>query len=83
LDNASAVAEVGPADHGPTGRGAAGAGAADVDRRVLDDDEQEALLRSEIDDRVRAADRYDEAGHGDRAAALRREAVVLGAYLSG
>jgi uncharacterized protein YqeY len=40
-----------------------------------------AIVRAEIAERMAAAERYEQAGHGDRAARLTREAIVLRAVL--
>jgi hypothetical protein len=56
---------------------AAGVGGAEAERRVLSDAETGAIVQAEIAERHAAAAQYDEAGHADRAARLRREADVL------
>ena len=60
---------------------AVGIGAADITRRALTDDDIRSLMRREIDERHEAAEQIAEAGHADRAAAIRGEASVLGALL--
>jgi hypothetical protein len=52
-------------------------GGAEAERRVLSDAETGAIVRAEIAERHAAAAQYDQAGHADRAARLRREAEVL------
>jgi uncharacterized protein len=71
-----------PCDHGTRTGGVvagsvAGLGAAEVSRRVLTDAEIRTLLHAEVDERLKAADQMDTAGHGERAAAVRAEAEVL------
>jgi uncharacterized protein YqeY len=39
------------------------------------------LVRAEVDERLEAAATYDSAGQSSRAARLRAEAAVIGAYL--
>jgi uncharacterized protein YqeY len=56
---------------------AVGVGGAEADRRILSDAEIGAIVRSEITERHAAAAQYEQAGHADRAARLRREADVL------
>jgi hypothetical protein len=56
---------------------AAGVGGAEAERRGLTDAETGAIVRAEIAERHAAADQYDQAGHAERAARLRREAEVL------
>jgi uncharacterized protein YqeY len=55
----------------------AGLGAGEAQRRDLGDAEARAILRAEIEERLAAAADYERAGHGDRAARLRREAQAL------
>jgi uncharacterized protein len=81
IGNAEAV----PAPQAPAGRAAAahiagaaaGLGAGEAERRGLGEAEARAILRAEIDERLAAAADYERAGHGDRAARLRREALAL------
>jgi hypothetical protein len=56
---------------------AAGVGGAEAERRALSDAETGAIVRSEIAERHAAAAQYDQSGHADRAARLRREAEAL------
>jgi hypothetical protein len=51
--------------------GVVGLGAAEAERRVLDVESQHAIVRAEIDSRLRAARTYEE--HGSRAAVVRSE----------
>jgi uncharacterized protein YqeY len=62
---------------------APGLGAAEVPRRVLNDAEIRTLLRSEVDERLGAAEQMDAGGQSARAAAVRAEAAVLVDLLSG
>jgi uncharacterized protein YqeY len=59
-----------------------GLGAAEVPRRILTEDQASEIVRAEIAERHQAAALYDQSGHADRAARLRREADVLTAALS-
>jgi uncharacterized protein len=56
---------------------AAGLGAGEAQRRDLSEADARAVLRAEIEERLAAAADYERAGHGDRAARLRREAQAL------
>jgi uncharacterized protein YqeY len=51
--------------------------AADVARRDLSDDQIRGLLRTEVDERLAAADEVGAGGRTERAATLRAEAAVL------
>jgi uncharacterized protein YqeY len=62
---------------------AAGLGAAEVPRRVLTDTEIRTLLRTDVDDRLLAAEQMDAGGQSERASAVRSEAAVLVDLLSG
>jgi hypothetical protein len=55
---------------------------AEVPRRVLIDTEIRTLLRTEVDDRLLAAEQMDGGGHSERAAAVRAEAAVLADLLN-
>lgn len=59
-----------------------GVGAAEVERRVLTEEQVERIVHTEIAERESAAQDYDRADHPDRAHRLRGEAAVLAAYLS-
>jgi uncharacterized protein YqeY len=71
----------------PTGGAVAGSvpglGAAEVPRRVLTDAAIRTLLRTEVDERMVAAEQMNAAGHPDRAVALRAEAAALAELLGG
>ena len=84
VDNAGAVAAPdGPAEQSsPHVAGAvAGLGRAEATRRHLDGSAVASVVRAEVDGRREAADAYDAAGQGERAAALRAEADRLASYL--
>lgn len=57
--------------------GVVGLGAAEVARRELSDDEIRDLVRTQVDERLAAAEQVSSGGHTERAAALRAEAAVL------
>lgn len=59
-----------------------GLGAAEASRRVLTETETAEIVVAEIAERREAADRYERAGHTDRADRLRREADALAAVIS-
>ena len=59
-----------------------GLGSTEVARRQLTDSEIRALLRAEVDERLRAAEQLADNGAEDRAAAVRSEADVLTAILA-
>lgn len=59
----------------------AGLGAAEVERRVLSDRDVHALVQSQVDERLLAAEEYESLRRGDLASQLRAEADVLGHYL--
>jgi uncharacterized protein YqeY len=61
----------------------AGLGAAEVQRRVLTDTAIRALLHTEIEERLDAADRIDASGRPELSAPVRAEAAVLVDLLSG
>jgi uncharacterized protein YqeY len=61
---------------------AAGLGAAEVPRRVLTDAEIRTLLRTDVDDRLLAAEQMEAGGQSERAAAVRSKAAVLVDLLS-
>jgi uncharacterized protein len=60
---------------------ASGLGSTEVARRLLTDAQILALLRAEVDERLRAAEQLADNGAEDRAAAVRSEADVLTAVL--
>jgi uncharacterized protein YqeY len=55
----------------------AGLGVAEVPRRTLTDAEIQTLLRTEVEERLGAADQMDAGGHSEKATAVRAEAAVL------
>jgi uncharacterized protein YqeY len=59
-----------------------GLGSTEVARRQLTDAQIRALLRAEVDERLRAAEQLADNGAEDRAAAVRSEADVLTAVLA-
>jgi uncharacterized protein len=71
----------------PTGGAIAGSvsglGAAEVPRRVLTDAQIRTLLRTDVDDRMMAAEQMDAGGHSEPATAVRAEAAVLVDLLGG
>jgi uncharacterized protein YqeY len=58
-----------------------GVGAAEVERRVLSDEDIVQIVRSEVADREAAAIDYDRAGRSERAQVLRAEVQVLSSHL--
>ncbi len=54
-----------------------GVGAAEVARRTMTEDEQRAVVQSEVDERLSAARELDGRGRPERAERLRAEAAVL------
>jgi len=67
----------------PIAGAAIGLGATEAARRELTLEDVRALLRGEVDERRKAADEIEGAGHPDRADDLRREADLLDAVLTG
>ncbi|BBY48593.1 hypothetical protein MARA_20610 [Mycolicibacterium arabiense] len=59
-----------------------GLGSTEVARRQLTDAQIRALLRAEVDERLRAAEQLEDNGAEERAAAVRSEADVLTAVLA-
>ncbi|MFE3190203.1 hypothetical protein ACFXHA_14420 [Nocardia sp. NPDC059240] len=81
IDNAEAVdgseVRAGAIETSPVGLGAA-----EVARRTLTESDIEAIIRTEIDDRLTAAKEYDSLSGGtDRATLLRAEAAALTVHL--
>jgi uncharacterized protein len=73
-----------PGAGGPHFAGAvAGLGAAEMARRQLTPADLEAIMRTEISERERAADEYAANGFADQAERLRREASVLSSIVKG
>lgn len=84
IDNAEAV----QVDHSVTTRestgvagGAVGLGAAEAERRSLAAADIHAVIETEINDRIAAADEYEKAGRSDAGGKLKAEADVLRGYL--
>ena len=85
IDNAEAV-DVAPEPASLVGSehvagAVAGVGSTELPRRTLDDAEMEAIVRAQMDERVAAAQQFDELGATERAEQLRAEAAVLARYL--
>ncbi|MFL6056537.1 MAG: GatB/YqeY domain-containing protein [Actinoallomurus sp.] len=83
IDNAEAVD--GPASaHGGLAieQSPVGVGAADVERRVLTEEQVAGIVRAEVAEREAAARDYERAGRPERAERLRSEAAVLSAHLT-
>jgi uncharacterized protein YqeY len=59
-----------------------GVGAGDVPRRDLSDDEVLAIIRAEVDERLRAAAEYEGLGKPEHARRLRSEGDVLSKLLT-
>jgi uncharacterized protein YqeY len=70
-----------PSENMPIAGSVAGLGGAEIDRRMLTDDEATAIAAAEAADRRAAARDYQAAGHADRAGRLRREAQAIEAAL--
>jgi uncharacterized protein len=66
-----------PSENVPIAGGVAGLGGAEIDRRVLTEDQVTAIAAAEAADRRAAARDYQAAGHADRADRLRREAQAI------
>jgi uncharacterized protein YqeY len=79
IDNAETPdgAEVDAPSSGKIAGGVVGLGAAEVMRRDLSDEHIRELLRTEIDERLTAADDFTAGGHAQRATLLRSEAAAL------
>jgi hypothetical protein len=83
IDNAEAVAAPDTSPAGAGGRIAGardGVGSTEATRRTLGVDQVRAILRDQIDEATREADRYDALGQDGAAQRLRRQARVLAAY---
>ena len=81
IDNAEAVAVAPVAPQSlAIERTPIGVGAAEVARRQLTPEEIAQIVREEVDSRTAAADDYERAGRGDRAAQLRDEARILAGF---
>jgi uncharacterized protein len=66
-----------PSENVPIAGGVAGLGGAEIDRRMLAEDEATAIAAAEAADRRAAARDYEATGHTDRADRLRREARAI------
>lgn len=60
----------------------AGVGSTEVARRELSDEDVEAIVRAEVDGRIRAAHEYRELGRDDEAEGLDAEVSVLRSLLA-
>ncbi|CAB4572214.1 unannotated protein [freshwater metagenome] len=61
----------------------AGLGATEAARRELSADQVAVVVRTQVDERLAAAEEYERAGAPEQAARLRQEAEVLAAFLTG
>ena len=77
VENAAAVAP----QVSEFGLPALGVGATEVERRSIDEAEVEQIVRTEVAERLAAADEYDGLGRTEQAARLRAEAAALAAHL--
>jgi len=59
----------------------AGVGSSDVERRVLSEADVVGIVRGQVDERISAADQYEQLGERERAERLRLEAAVLRRHL--
>jgi uncharacterized protein YqeY len=85
IDNAEAVDDdrAAPLDGGSEhiAGATAGAGSSDVPRRALSDAEMTAIVRSQVEERLEAADQYENLGRQEQGTRLRHEAAILADYL--
>ena len=83
IDNAEApdVSTAPPAESAAIAGGVAGVGAAEVARRLLSAADVEAVIGSEIDERLAAAGELEGLDRRDAAAIVRAEAAVLSSIL--
>jgi len=84
IDNAEAVPApdtAPPATSAHFAGASSGLGAAEAARRELSASELHGIVRDQISERTREADRYDALGQADAAGRLRRQAAALAAYL--
>jgi len=88
IDNAEAVDEAvtgakpdDKAGHPHVAGSVAGLRAAEVERRVLTDDQVAEIVRAEVTGRLASADEYERLGRADHAERLRGEADVLRGHL--
>ena len=80
LENAEAVPAsqgVAPATSRHVAGAAIGIGAAEAERLALDEAEESAILRAEVDSLLEAAREYESVGHADRAVEARTAASEL------
>ncbi len=83
IDNAEAVdASAGPQGSLAIEASPVGVGAAEVERRVLSEEQVEALVRTEIAEREAAARDYARTGSAEHAELLRAQARAIAAVLS-
>lgn len=80
IDNAESV-DIGTHRASALEGSALGPGAAEVARKHLTEADIAAVVRTEIAERVRAADEYESTGRPDRATELRAEADTLASFL--
>ena len=85
IENAEAV-DVGPGQPALTisehvAGATAGVGSSDVARRVLSDADVIGVVRRQVDERLSAADHYEQLGEAERSERLRLEAAVLRRHL--
>jgi uncharacterized protein len=85
IENAEAI-EPKPSPSGETSSehvagATAGVGSSDVARRELSDADMAAIVSEQVEERFQAADQYEQLGRWDAADRLKREAVVLRAYV--
>ena len=81
LPEASVGPLAAPSENVPIAGSVAGLGRAEIDRRVLTEDEATAIVAAEAADRRAAARDYRASGHADRAGRLLREAQAIEAAL--
>jgi uncharacterized protein len=81
IDNAEAVDRPASAAGLAIEQTPVGVGAADVERRVLTEEQVARIVRAEVAERKAAARDYDRAGRPGDAERLRREATALAAHL--
>ena len=84
IDNAEAVAAPdasAPVTNARIAGARTGVGSTEAVRRQLGGSQLHAILRDQITDRTREADRYDALGQAEAAQRLRHQAAVLEAYL--
>ena len=59
----------------------AGVGSSDVARRELSDADMAAIVNAQVEERLQAADQYEQLGRWDAAHRLKREAALLRAHV--